>query len=875
MKIFIRRHGNVLAEQELLPTKDYILGRSDNADIQLTEQFISRRHGRLFFEKDQWWYQDLREGHENYHKAPLPIGDEKTISLEGELDLITADFLSAQKTAMFDPEQLPGSVGRSRKFKALVALTTFITFSLLGAGGYYTYQELHKPMNPNTLLQFVRPKVVEFELKRDEEVIEQIKKYAHLKDEDFKEGVGFCTGFMVAKNIVLTASHCVLGPSGFDANEEFSIKTSDGKRFLPTRILGFNIARDYLFLEVLGLEGYETLKMAKGYSIGEKIYTVGNVHGQGIAIREGITASKTKDETDESIEFLRFSAAASPGNSGGPLVNAYGEVVGLVFARSGWSENYNVATDVFDLKNGLDAFVNNLSPKSVSISTKGIGFQGLAGLFEMFDLLYQPAWEQYPEKTRPFEDIHVSVNVPRPLVGVGETILASLEVVLKEKFELVAKSMEEESKTNKELLTQNVPSEWTAQVSLETPLIIPFPSYDRMEFSEFGKEFFVEKKFDFYLPTDGFYYTRFKEGIKTKAYDYLPLQTTSFLPEAPEEKEKKESTATTTTRFAFQSDYWANEEKRNLDSLTGYSKKLFASLEFAPQTEWEPLRMLSTEQQSHMILGENGVVVSFIESPFLKESRMNSFTLNELPPPEMSIVEDQLGRKWSKAAWKLFGMHAIEQQCLALPQGHACLLSNERKLPKGLVRSRSKKSLDKEFNQYMVRPMFWDVGALIDFIAKGHAKNLHGLEDVLLHREADGSLTLKLKTVGITIQLKGNDIPKMLRIVPALFYNNGNPQWFAAAFTGYYPAREGENVPLQFCGIDVQLKNVAPYFDSATDIAKNPALKSLDFTIKSFNQEAELISFCQPMAKANKVAPPDSEYHFQEYQPKHYVYTVD
>ena len=134
-----------------------------------------------------------------------------------------------------------------------------------------------------------------------------------LKDEDFKQNVGFCSGFIVEKNVVLTASHCVLGPYGTDIRDDFTVKTHDQKVHRPSRILGFDLQRDYLFLEVPGLDTYGRLEFEPGYKIGEKVYTVGNVHGEGIAIREGIAASKTKDEIDPTIEFLRYSAAASPG----------------------------------------------------------------------------------------------------------------------------------------------------------------------------------------------------------------------------------------------------------------------------------------------------------------------------------------------------------------------------------------------------------------------------------------------------------------------------------------------------------------------------------------------------------------------------------
>ena len=186
-------------------------------------------------------------------------------------------------------------------------------------------------MDSGQVLNFARSKVVEFELARNLDVENQVKSYGKLEDKDFVDSIGYCTGFIVATQVVLTANHCFHFANDLNLTNEFLIKTSDGKRHKASKILGFNSRKDFLFLEVPTLAKYEFLEFAETFTVGQKVFTLGNVGGEGIAIRDGIIAGETLDPNHPDIKFLRYSAAASPGNSGGPLVDEHGKIIALVF----------------------------------------------------------------------------------------------------------------------------------------------------------------------------------------------------------------------------------------------------------------------------------------------------------------------------------------------------------------------------------------------------------------------------------------------------------------------------------------------------------------------------------------------------------------
>ncbi len=83
----------------------------------------------------------------------------------------------------------------------------------------------------------------------------------------------------------------------------------------------------------------------------DAVLAVGNALGEGVVIRDGLFTSQTAEEQDGRWKWIRFSAAASPGNSGGPLLDATGRIIGVVIAKSP-NENLNYALPI---ANVLDA----------------------------------------------------------------------------------------------------------------------------------------------------------------------------------------------------------------------------------------------------------------------------------------------------------------------------------------------------------------------------------------------------------------------------------------------------------------------------------------------------------------------------------------
>jgi hypothetical protein len=111
------------------------------------------------------------------------------------------------------------------------------------------------------------------------------------------------------------------------------------------RILKFSADEDYVVFTVAGAPPAAPLPTTTERKIDDTVFAVGNALGEGIVIRDGLLTSETPEQQDGRWKWLRFSAAASPGNSGGPLLDPEGHVIGIVRAKSP-NENLNYATPI-------------------------------------------------------------------------------------------------------------------------------------------------------------------------------------------------------------------------------------------------------------------------------------------------------------------------------------------------------------------------------------------------------------------------------------------------------------------------------------------------------------------------------------------------
>ncbi|MHB8478016.1 MAG: TonB family protein [Steroidobacteraceae bacterium] len=152
------------------------------------------------------------------------------------------------------------------------------------------------------------------------------------------------TAFALGHNTYVTAAH-VLGTGVDSQYGPPQLRGSDNKVHSIDHILKFSLHEDLVVFSVIDDPNPKGLDVNRTPKIDDTVLAVGNALGEGVVIRDGLFTSETPEEQDGDWKWIRFSAAASPGNSGGPLLDSSGNVIGIVLRKS-QNENLNYSLPI-------------------------------------------------------------------------------------------------------------------------------------------------------------------------------------------------------------------------------------------------------------------------------------------------------------------------------------------------------------------------------------------------------------------------------------------------------------------------------------------------------------------------------------------------
>nr|WP_179673245.1 DegQ family serine endoprotease [Duganella sp. 1224] len=160
-------------------------------------------------------------------------------------------------------------------------------------------------------------------------------------DEPVNRGVG--SGFILsADGYVMTNAHVV------DGADEVFVTLTD-KREFKAKVLGADTSTD---VAVLKIEGDKLPFLVMGNSdkirAGEWVIAIGSPFNLENTVTAGIISAKARD-TGEYLPLIQSDVAVNPGNSGGPLINMRGEVIGInsqIATLSGGSNGISFAVPI-------------------------------------------------------------------------------------------------------------------------------------------------------------------------------------------------------------------------------------------------------------------------------------------------------------------------------------------------------------------------------------------------------------------------------------------------------------------------------------------------------------------------------------------------
>ncbi len=160
--------------------------------------------------------------------------------------------------------------------------------------------------------------------------------------------VGQGTGFIISDNgYIVTNAHVLVGGREIKAiTYEQEIMSAD--------FIGYNPDLDISLLKISG--NYDELKLtdSDNVQIGEKVIAIGNPLGLQFSVSQGIVSAIHRPGPSGLEAYIQTDAALNPGNSGGPLINKQGKVIGINNFKIGGGESLGFALESNYIKDSVN-----------------------------------------------------------------------------------------------------------------------------------------------------------------------------------------------------------------------------------------------------------------------------------------------------------------------------------------------------------------------------------------------------------------------------------------------------------------------------------------------------------------------------------------
>jgi len=171
-----------------------------------------------------------------------------------------------------------------------------------------------------------------------------------------KTDVGQGTGFIITDDgYVVTNAHLLSGGKTIES-------TSYEKNKIPTELIGYNTNMDVALLKIQGEYSFLEFGNSDETQVGERVIAIGNPLGLQFSVTEGIVSGIHRPGINELEAYTQTDAALNPGNSGGPLINKNGKVIGINNFKLGSGESLGFALE----SNYIKDVINDISQQELA-----------------------------------------------------------------------------------------------------------------------------------------------------------------------------------------------------------------------------------------------------------------------------------------------------------------------------------------------------------------------------------------------------------------------------------------------------------------------------------------------------------------------------
>ena len=163
-----------------------------------------------------------------------------------------------------------------------------------------------------------------------------ILKVVEIRVSDNETDWGYATGsFIDDSGTILTNKHVVVN-SETGTNYSFvMVRRANDENYVNAQVI--SVSENYDLAKIkIDSENTKYFKFASNINNGESIYTIGNPNGFGLSFTAGVISSSSRIViyNAQEINAIQTDFVINEGNSGGPVFNKYGKIIGIISFRS-------------------------------------------------------------------------------------------------------------------------------------------------------------------------------------------------------------------------------------------------------------------------------------------------------------------------------------------------------------------------------------------------------------------------------------------------------------------------------------------------------------------------------------------------------------
>jgi len=164
------------------------------------------------------------------------------------------------------------------------------------------------------------------------------------------------TGFIINnEGYIVTNAHVLVGGTKVQA-------INSDQEIIGASFIGYDANLDIALLKISG--NYESLALGDSnkVQVGERVIAIGNPLGLQFSVSQGIVSAIHREGPAGFEAYIQTDAALNSGNSGGPLINQEGEVIGINNFKIGSGENLGFALE----SNYIKSAVNSIAQEQLN-----------------------------------------------------------------------------------------------------------------------------------------------------------------------------------------------------------------------------------------------------------------------------------------------------------------------------------------------------------------------------------------------------------------------------------------------------------------------------------------------------------------------------